>query len=116
MDTLWGNWDRAQKYDENIIDRNIQDGDLFTAPGLVFWNGILATEKGNFKDTEIYIEKLNEISEVYENDYARSRRFALSTKYFLKSRKLRDVLKETKKEIPWLNRIGQKFWALYLLG
>lgn len=116
MDTLWGNWDRAQKYEENIIDRNIQDGDLFTAPGLVFWNGILATEKGNFKDTEIYIEKLNEISEVYENDYARSRRFALRTKYFLKSRKLRDVLKETEKEIPWLNRIGQKFWALFLLG
>jgi tetratricopeptide (TPR) repeat protein len=116
MDTLWGNWGKELGYDGDIVDRNIQDGDLFTAPGLVFWSGLLVTEQGRFRETMTYLKKLGEIGDVYENDYARSRRAALNIRYLLESRRLMEVLPEADQGISWLNKIGQKFWALYLLG
>ena len=116
MDTLWGRWRSELGYDADAVDRNIRDGDLFTAPGLVFWGGLLVTEQGRFPETRVFVDKLGEIGDVYENDYARSRRMALNIRYLLVSRSLGELLPEADQGIAWLASIGQSFWALYVSG
>lgn len=116
MDTLSGSWIKERQFDPKILDRNIREGDPYTPPGYVFYTGILATEHGKFRDSEVLINTLQEIGDIYENDYARVRKFVLKAIDHLKRRKLEETLREAEEGIPILLQIGQKFWALQLLG
>jgi serine/threonine protein kinase/tetratricopeptide (TPR) repeat protein len=116
MDTLSGNWMKERQFDPNILDRNIREGDPYTPPGYVFYLGILATEQGNFHDSEVFINKLQEIGDVYENDYTRVRKYVLKANDLLKRRKLEEALREVDEGLSWLRPIEQKFWSLCLLG
>lgn len=116
MDTISGNWMKERQFDPDILDRNIREGDPYTPPGYVFYTGILATEHGQFQDSDVFITTLQEIGEVYENDYARVRKFVLKANDLLKRRKLREALREADEGISWMHQIEQKFWCLWLLG
>ncbi|MCK4761412.1 MAG: protein kinase [Candidatus Aminicenantes bacterium] len=115
-DILEGKWPVELQYDPEILEGNIKDGDLFTAPGYVFWSGLLETERGNLKEAQTYLDKLQEIGDTYENDYALTRRYVLNSKYLLKSRRLPEALEEADAGVSWLNGIGQNFFALNVLG
>jgi class 3 adenylate cyclase/tetratricopeptide (TPR) repeat protein len=116
MSTVAGTWCKDREFDPKIIDRNIREGDPFTPPGLVFYAGILATEQGDFEESESLIAKLEEIGDKFENDFARVRKCVLRTNFLLKTRRLEEALEEGEEGISWLNQIDQKFWSLYLLG
>jgi len=116
FDTLAGNWSRDVHYSDSIIDSNISDGDLFTPAGYLFYSGLLVIEQEGANKAQIYIDKLNEISEVYENDMARTRMHILSIKQLLTNRKLFKALIESEAAATWLTKIGQSFFALYILG
>jgi serine/threonine protein kinase/tetratricopeptide (TPR) repeat protein len=116
MDTLAGNWKRERKYEEQIIDRNMREGDPYTPPGYVFYLGVIATEQGKFAEAEALIQKLRSIGETYENDYARVRAYVLNGQSLLRRGKLKEAIRETDEGIAWLIHIDQKLWALCLLG
>jgi len=116
FNTLSGNWDERIQYDSEIIDQNIQRGELYTGPGFLFYSGLMVTEQGDFSKAQIFIDKLFEIEEIYENIYIRVRRYVLKTRQLLKTRKLLESLKVTDVAIPQLIKFQQKFFALHLIG
>lgn len=116
MDTISGSWVKERQFDPDVLDRNIREGDPYTPPGYAFYSGILAAEQGRFQDAEVFIDTLQEIGEVYENDYARVRRIVLKASELLKRRKLRDAVQAADEGIAWTQQIEQKFWCLWLLG
>ena len=111
-DCVWGRWDIDLTYDDAIVDRCIQEGDLFTPPGHVFLGGLIRIEQGRFAEVEARLKKLQEIIDGYDNDYARSRRYALWARYLFQKRQLLQLLPEAEEGITWAKRSGQKLWLI----
>ncbi len=98
-DYLAGNWDKDFEYNQNIIDRMLNIGDLFLTRIQLVWSGLIKLEQGNFDDASILVEKLNEIGKEYEHDGAISSKYSLNTILLLKKRQLNDALEEASKGI-----------------
>jgi class 3 adenylate cyclase/tetratricopeptide (TPR) repeat protein len=111
-----GRWESDFGYDDQFVDLNIQKGEVFVAAGLSLWSGILILEQGNFATALKCIAKLNEIGEVYENDYARARRIIVNTKLLIKQRKLPEALASADAAIRFLEKVGQNLGVLGALG
>jgi serine/threonine protein kinase/tetratricopeptide (TPR) repeat protein len=116
LDTLAGNWERERKYEEDIIDRNMREGDPYTPPGYVYYSGVIATEQGRFREAESSILKLRDIAEVYENDYARARSYVLNSQFLFKAGRYQDAIQQADETVAWLKQVDQKLWALCVIG
>jgi tetratricopeptide (TPR) repeat protein len=116
MNTLAGKWQEDIPYEESVIDQNIKDGDMFTPPGYVYFAGTMVAEQGKFDLAELYLNKLAEIGEVYENDYVRSLRYSVGALLLLKRRSLTEAIREADARIDWLRQIGQTFRAFFIIG
>jgi class 3 adenylate cyclase/predicted Ser/Thr protein kinase/tetratricopeptide (TPR) repeat protein len=116
FDALAGNWDRDVHFNSSIVDSNLNDGDMFTPAGYLFYSALLVIEQEGGPRAQIYIDKLRQISEVYENDTARTRVRILSVKQLLMSRRLAEAQAEAEACAAWLVEIEQNFFAVYVLG
>ena len=116
LDTLAGNWEKERKYEEDIIDRNMREGDPYTPPGYVYYSGVIATEQGSFREAAAFIQKLRDIADVYENDYARARSYVLNSQYLFKAGEYQDAIRQTDETVAWFRQVDQKLWALCLIG
>ena len=116
MDSLAGHWKKDRVYDECIIDRNMREGDPYTPPGYVYYSGVIATEQGRFREAEAFIQKLRDIGEVYENDYARVRSYVLNSQYLFKAGRYKEAIQQADETVAWLTQVDQKLWALCLIG
>jgi tetratricopeptide (TPR) repeat protein len=112
---LSGNWRNQPEYDEHVVDRKLNVGDVFHTGGYTLFSGFLEIEQGNFKDAHVLVDKLFEIGEVFDNDQTRGRKYLLNTKLLVKSRRLPDALKEVNAKISLQNIVGINF-ALCLFG
>lgn len=115
-DLLYGNWNRELKYDEAMIAGNLQEGELFITPNHLFFSGMIAAEQGDFKSVRLYIEKIHEIAETYENDYSRGLRYILSARQLLLSRNPKQALADIEIGISVSRRIKQMLDVLIFLG
>jgi class 3 adenylate cyclase len=116
MDTLAGNWERERKYEENIMDRNMREGDPYTPPGYVYYSGVIATEQGRFRQADAFILKLSDIAEVYENDYARARSYVLNSQFLYKAGRYQEAIQQADETVAWFRQVDQKLWALCVIG
>lgn len=98
-DYLAGNWDRDLEYDPGIIDYMLKLGDIFMPRIQLVWSGLIKLEQGDFEDTNILVDKLNEIGEEYDHDGAISSKYSLHAILLLKERQLNDALIEVNKGI-----------------
>jgi class 3 adenylate cyclase/tetratricopeptide (TPR) repeat protein len=98
-----GDWNREPAYpfvyDEPMVDCFLREGDLFIPSGYLFYHGVLEVEKGNFAAARVVVEKLDDIDEMYDSGQVRIFRYMLRTRYFLKTRKLDDALRESQAAI-----------------
>ncbi len=111
-----GNWEKDLDYDESFVNLNIKKGEVFVAAGFSLWSGLLILEQGNFLTAQRCINKLDEIGEVYENDYARARKFIVNTKMLFKQRKIHEAIKEADNGITFLKKSGQALVTFTILG
>jgi len=116
MDTHSGEWRKDWPFDREVLDRNIREGDPYTPPGYAFYTGILASEQGRFTDSAANVKFLQDIGDVYENDYARARKHVLLAIDLLKRRRLAEAVREADDGTRALEPIGQIFWLLCLQG
>jgi class 3 adenylate cyclase/predicted Ser/Thr protein kinase len=116
FDALAGNWNRDVHFNSSVVDSNLNDGDMFTPAGYLFYSALLVIEQEGGPRAQIYIDKLRQISEVYENDTARTRVRILTVKQLLMSRRLAEAQAEAEACADWLVEIDQNFFAVYVLG
>lgn len=113
---LSGDWSKKQDFDEKLIDTMVIRGEAWNATGFLTQLGFIKIELGDFSAAQKCCDKLQEIAEVYEDDYAKVRRYYVYTRQLLRSGNLYDVLNEAEKGVPFITKVGQPLAVIFLLG
>jgi hypothetical protein len=111
-----GEWHGDKEYDEEFVDFFLRIGQIYPASTYINVHGFIKIEQGAFSEVEIYLGKLSEIWEVFENENARGYQYALKTKSLMKSRKLYDAQAEADAGISFHNKISVEPRRIYILG
>ena len=72
---LSGDWLNKNECDHNLINWNLRMGEFFFSTNYIWWNNILYIPQGNFSTSQWAVQKLSDISETYDNDFAKSLKF-----------------------------------------
>lgn len=115
-DFLCGDWGGRQEFDEMTIDRMVIRGEAWNATGFLTIMGFIQIELGEFNAAMKCCDKLQDIADAYEDDYAKVRKHYVYTKLLLRSNRCRDVIAEADKGIPFTTKVGQPLAVIFLLG
>jgi hypothetical protein len=115
---LSGNWIKMEEceYDENLIDRNVANGEFFHTATLTNWTALLNVELGNFARANEMVKKIEETGEIYDNDTTRLIKYLLSAALLFKQKKLYDALNELDTGTNFVIRTGQKNLVGFFFG
>lgn len=102
-----GNWKAIKAYDDELVKKNLNMGELFWTCQHYFWHGCPMHYQGCFDVTEELINKLDELAEVYENELATLLRYLLKTSLLMDRGQLHDALNEIQKGIEFGQKISQ---------
>ena len=111
-DVLVGNWDVVKDYDENLVKRNLEIGEVFFVTHYTFWHFFLNIERGCFSAARRLVDSLLEVSSMYENDEARAVGFFTTALLLVKTRKIRDALSASDEAIRFSQRPGSEIYLL----
>jgi len=115
-DYLSGNWSKLGEFDEGLIDSMVVKGEAWNATGYITILGFVKIELGDFDAAHKCCDKLREIAEVYEDDYAKVRNYYVYTRLLLRKGKLEEVLREANDGVPFIAKVGQPLAVIFLLG
>lgn len=85
---LKGDWSSINEYDTNLVAGGLEIGESFEVSVYVVWHGLLNIERGCFDDAQEMIEKLKEIYEEFEQDFAKILYYQLNSRFLLKTRRI----------------------------
>ena len=111
-----GNWDNIEKYDENLVDLNLNIGEFWLASTYIVFQGFFRIEKGELEEAQRVIDMLSEIWKVYANEDAREYQSSLSIKLLLECRKLADGKEKVDAAILAEKKAGRELAVFYYLG
>jgi hypothetical protein len=66
-----GDWLDKNECDHNLINWHLRMGEFYFPTQYIRWNNILNIPQGNFSTSQWAVQKLSEISETYDNDFAK---------------------------------------------
>ncbi len=115
-DYLSGNWHKQGEFDEGLIDSMVVKGEAWNATGYITILGFIKIELGEFDSAQKCCDKLREIAEVYEDDYAKVRNYYVYTKQLLRAGKLEEVISVANEGVPSTTKVGQPLAVIFLLG
>jgi tetratricopeptide (TPR) repeat protein len=101
-----GNWG-ADCYDDKLVNQALRFGEVFYIATYQALHSQISIERGSL-DVKRIVDKLSEIADVYENDYAKVLKFRLRTLFLMKYRKLHDALLEADAGIDFIHKIGHR--------
>ncbi len=113
---LSGHWTRQLDYSPPVVEDCMRLGELWTAVSYLYWSGVLRVEQGDFGQAKACEEKLEQIGDLYEHDFARARRYTVSARRYLKCRKLPQALHDAEKGISLSASVGQNLNLLNFTG
>ena len=109
-----GNWPEEIDFDYDLIERNLGIGEFFYTPIYPEWTGFLYIARGNFQATERIVQKMSDIGETYDNDWAKVIKLVMNTTFLLKFRKLQDAVSEAEAGIQFVGKTGFQVWLIHL--
>jgi len=113
-DCLVGNWHR--KLDKNAIDHALKIGDLNAVSIHLLYFNIMRSETGEFKTCERIIDRLRNIVENFDHDYALYTLLVMKTRYLSQKRELVDTLELANEAIGLAEKMGIEIIELSVLG
>jgi class 3 adenylate cyclase/tetratricopeptide (TPR) repeat protein len=113
---LSGDWSQKEDFNEGLIDSMVVRGEAWNATGYITILGFINIELGNFSTAQKCCDKLKEIAEIYEDDYARVRNYYVYTRLLLRKGKLGEVVSVAEEGVPFIAKVGQPLAVLFLLG
>jgi class 3 adenylate cyclase/tetratricopeptide (TPR) repeat protein len=109
---LKGNWVTASNYDDDLVTKSLNVGELFGASQYLYWHGFMSIYRGSFDITDSIVNKLDEIYEIYGHDLSKSFRYELTTNLLLERRKLREALIEVENGLDFAEKAGLDYFLL----
>ncbi|MBN1479471.1 protein kinase [candidate division KSB1 bacterium] len=113
-DFLAGSWADFSGYDETLINKGLNAGEIWAAINIVFFSGVLRIEQGSFADAQATIDKLIECGSLYEDDFSITTSYLIKIRFLFKYRKLTQALVEADKGIAFFENIGYNAYAFEL--
>jgi class 3 adenylate cyclase/tetratricopeptide (TPR) repeat protein len=104
---LKGDWENIKEYDEDLVNKNLDIGEIYWASQHFHWHGWPKIYQGSFDTSKLFVNKLNEIFEIYENDFSLLLKQLLNSGLLVECRKLQDALAEIDSGIEFGEKIGQ---------
>jgi class 3 adenylate cyclase/tetratricopeptide (TPR) repeat protein len=91
----FGNWDSFDNYNENLLDKKVNIGQLWEVSLYIALYCVVCQEQGKFEEAYTLIEKLSEIADSYEYEAARGNELNREARLLIQCRKLSDAQKVT---------------------
>jgi len=111
-----GSGDTPRPYDKELVAFNLQYGNFQSVNCYLLWHGLLQIEKGDFTKMEEIVKFSNSICTDYENDEARLHSAILNGRFFLKTNKTIEALKELETAVNTGDLIGLRILTAMALG
>ena len=100
LEFLDGNWEKDIDGDE-IINTAIKLGSVFEATIYTLFTSFKHIEKGNYSEAVYAMNKLNEISEYFENSHAKAQYYRLAGRVYNKFRRIDEAIEITNEGIDF---------------
>ena len=122
---LKGNWNAIKGYDDDLVNKSLENGEIYGAVQHMYWHGFVCLYQGKFDITESIVNKLNEIYEVYEHDISKYLNRELNTNLLIERREFNAALNEVNTGIEFgesadnyhlLEMCACQAWIFILLG
>jgi len=110
---LKGNWEELRDYNNDLVDRNCNIGEIWDATIHLYWHGLGNISQGSFDKAESVIDKLNYLFEVYQNDLSKIFAYELRTYLLIKFRRFNEALIESEQGIEFGEKAHSAFWDLH---
>jgi serine/threonine protein kinase/tetratricopeptide (TPR) repeat protein len=111
-----GNWDQEHGYDEQAVEAALKFGQLWNITTYFLWCGLLQSERGLFAEWEKSVNKLEDIGNLYEYDFAHARASLIKMRHLVKQRKIKEAQQEMDDAMRGhLTAIGHSH-ILFILG
>jgi tetratricopeptide (TPR) repeat protein/ABC-type cobalamin/Fe3+-siderophores transport system ATPase subunit len=101
-----GNWNAIRPYDDDLVQRNLNIGEVYWSSQHYYWHGLLAVFQGNLDDAKTLVDQLSDIGETYDNDLSKLLKCLLNTKIFIEYRNLAKAMDEVNKGIDFIKKAG----------
>ncbi len=111
-----GNWKAINKYDDDLVNRNLNIGEIYFASLHLFWHGIPNIYQGSLHTPKLLINRLNDFFEVYENDFPLLLKQLLNTSLLMERCKLHDAMIEIEEGIDFAQRKDEGLYLIHLFS
>ena len=89
-----GNWKDIDRYDDDLVARNLSIGEVLFASLHYYWHGFPLLYQGDIAATRWLVGRLNEISEVYENENSLLFKYLLNAALLMECRRFTEAITE----------------------
>ena len=111
-----GNWKAINSYDEDLLNKNLSMGELYSASHHLFWHGLPIMYQGSIAIAETIVDRLNDIYENYENDVSILLKQSLNTSLLMECRKFNEALDEIETGIDFGQKNNQGLSLVHMLA
>jgi len=111
---LEGNWKEIKNYDDDLIKKNCDIGEIWDAAQILYWHALPCIYQGSLGIVESILNRLEGLFQVYQYNLAKTYEYELTSCLLTECRRFNDALSEIKKGIEFEERSGQGFWGIYV--
>ena len=113
---LTGEWRSIKAFDENLVKQNLDVGEVYYASLDVHWHALPLLHQGDLAATRLLVDRLNHISDVYENDLSRLLKLLLNTGLLLECRRLQEGRKEIEEGVEFAKKTQSGLGLIHFWG
>ena len=103
---LKGNWQKIRPYDDRLVNRIIEMGEIWLASQYIHWHANPTICRGDIQAAEDMSAKLLEMGTVYENDLARLFYFILITSLLMECGRFKQAAQKIDEAIDFIKKSG----------
>ncbi len=111
-----GNWKDIDPHDDDLVNRNLDHGEIWAASLHYHWHGFHNLYKGDLAKAHWIVGRLQNISEVYENDFSQLLEKLLNACLLVEDRRLRDALVAVDASIKFSKKTNAGLALIHLFG
>ena len=108
MDTqyhfLKGQWKEIADCNEDLVNRNLKIGEMFYVSQDYYWHGLPKIYQGFFDKARLFVTKLSEIAEAYDNDIYRLLKYLLNIQLLVECRNFKEANAEVNRGIDLVQK------------
>jgi class 3 adenylate cyclase/tetratricopeptide (TPR) repeat protein len=111
---LKGNWTKIKDHNEDLFDQNLNIGEIYWASQHLHWHCLPKIFQGRFDIANLLIKRLNDIYEVFENDFSLLLKQLSNTGLLLERRNLTDAMVEIESGIEFAQKTNQALALIHM--